>query len=1066
MSFDDSEPHRFMCGCPLCAGNFAADDGTLTGGASAPPPTFTLSQIQTQLRTQWGGDQEGKTWTWLGTTNVTYSIDTNVTGVSESSGLVGMTTLMEDRARLAFELWDDVIALSLTESPANANANITFNYSSNTTGDGTYAWWNGYLSGGNFGISRAYVWLNSDWSTHSTNVAMAFGGYGFMTYLHEIGHTLGLSHPGTYDASEGGSITYANSAEYAQDSHRYTVMSYFYADEAEPFVDHYGASGIWKYATTPLLHDIAALQAAYGADTTTRTGDTIYGFHSNAGRVVFDFTQNIDPIIVIWDSGGTDTLDCSGYSANQFINLTAGSYSNVGSLTYNVAIAFDCVVENAIGGSGADTLIGNGANNVLAGGAGIDTLSGGAGVDTFAFATGSSGSAVGQRDRITDFAIGTDLIDLSGWDANSSLSGLDHFLWLGMAAFNGQAGGLRYVYDSSRGVTVLQGDTNGDNIANFAIELTGNLALTQAQFAAGSLTGGAGALPVLPFKGVGDFTGDGKNDILWMDDGGQLLFWRLHGASVTAELNVRTFNNSWFVRGVGDFNGDGKSDILMGNSSNAVYLMMMNGNSVILEGGLGVVNGAWILLGTGDFNGDSKSDILWRDSAGGVHIWQVVGTSVVAQGDLAAAPGLQFKGVGDFNGDGQSDVLWQDANGQVFYWEMDGTSLGSIVNVRAFNSQWFVRGVGDFNGDGKSDILMGNSSNAVYAMMLNGSVILEGGVGTVNSSWTLLGTGDVSGDGKSDILWRDSLGTVNVWQLDGTTLATQANLANGSAPPTLYFEGIGDFADDGTSDILWMDDGGHVFFSQMDGFSITAEGGVRTLNSHWFVRGTGDFNGDGNSDVLIGDDTNAVYVLQMNGSSVIGEGGLPYVNSSWNFLGTGDFNGDGKSDILWRDDARVVHIWEMNGTSVAAQLNLSASPIHFEGIGDFNGDGQDDILWQDANGLVQYWQMEDSSIVGTASVRTFNSHWFVRGVSDFNGDGKSDILVGDDTNAVYSMLMNGSAVIGEGGLPYVNSTWRFLGTGDVNGDGKSDILWRDPAGLGHIWQLNGISVAAQGDVVW
>ena len=424
--YDNGETHFFTCGCPLCAGQSAADNEPVSGGASAPP-VFTLTQIQTQLRTQWGGNQEGKTWTWLGTTNVTYSIDANVTGVSEASGLIGMTTLMEDRARLAFELWDDLISLSLTESAGNANANITFNYSSNTTGGGTYAEWNGYSSGGNFGISRAYIWLNNGWSSHNTDASMGFGGWGFTTYLHEIGHTLGLSHPGTYDAGNGGSITYANNAEYAQDSLRYTVMSYFDASDAEPSIDHYGASGIWKYAQTPLLHDIAAMQAAYGADTTTRTGDTVYGFNSNAGRVVYDFAQNPDPILVIWDSGGTDTLDCSGYSTNQLINLTAGSYSNIGYLTYNVAIAFNCTVENAIGGTGADTINGNSANNVLQGGNGADTIDGadgndtlnggagndaiwgGAGDDTFVYSPGA--------DTIKDFtagAGGVDEIDLRG----------------------------------------------------------------------------------------------------------------------------------------------------------------------------------------------------------------------------------------------------------------------------------------------------------------------------------------------------------------------------------------------------------------------------------------------------------------------------------------------------------------------------------------------------------------------------------------------------------------------------------------------------------------------------
>ena len=192
-------------------------------------------------------------------------------------------------------------------------------------------------------------------------------------------------------------------------------MSYFDADEGEPSTDHYGQSGQWRYAAAPMLHDIAALQAAYGADTTTRTGNTTYGFNSNSGRAIFDFTQNVDPIIAIWDAGGIDTIDASGYSTNQYIDLNPGSYSNVGFLTGNLAIAYGALIENAKGGSGGDTLVGNAVgnalhgngggdtfyglagndilfggsgNDVLCGGTGADQLTGGVGADTFVFDLG------------------------------------------------------------------------------------------------------------------------------------------------------------------------------------------------------------------------------------------------------------------------------------------------------------------------------------------------------------------------------------------------------------------------------------------------------------------------------------------------------------------------------------------------------------------------------------------------------------------------------------------------------------------------------------------------------
>ena len=148
-------------------------------------------------------------------------------------------------------------------------------------------------------------------------------------------------------------------------------MSYWDADDAET-VDHYNQSGVWSY-DAPLLHDIAAVQAAYGADMTTRIGNTIYGFNSNAGRAVFDFTQNVNPIIAIWDAGGIDTLDGSGYSTAQFIDLNPGSYSSMGYLTDNVAIAFGATIENAVGGSGADKIKSNSVSNVLTGGQGYDT---------------------------------------------------------------------------------------------------------------------------------------------------------------------------------------------------------------------------------------------------------------------------------------------------------------------------------------------------------------------------------------------------------------------------------------------------------------------------------------------------------------------------------------------------------------------------------------------------------------------------------------------------------------------------------------------------------------------
>ena len=147
----------------------------------------------------------------------------------------------------------------------------------------------------------------------------------------------------------------------------------------------------------------------------TRTGDTVYGFNSTETSQwsPFDFSVNEAPVVSIWDAGGNDTLDVSGWSVDQVIDLNEGAFSDVGGMTKNVSIAFGAAIENAVGGQGSDTIIGNALANtlsgnngndlmfggegddILIGGAGNDTLVGGGGNDTL---SGSSDSDTARYD--------------------------------------------------------------------------------------------------------------------------------------------------------------------------------------------------------------------------------------------------------------------------------------------------------------------------------------------------------------------------------------------------------------------------------------------------------------------------------------------------------------------------------------------------------------------------------------------------------------------------------------------------------------------------------------------
>jgi hypothetical protein len=214
------------------------------------------------------------------------------------------------------------------------------------------------------------------------------GGYGYFTLLHEIGHALGLGHPGNYN----GSGTTLADRHLEHDTQQYSVMSYFSASLTG--ADHWGGASRYM-PSTPLLYDILAVQQIYGQNTTTNAGDTV---HRVADRAVS----------AIWDAGGTDLLDLSPHADNQRISLVEGSFSDVAGLRKNLAIAWGSKIENASGGAGDDVLTGNALDNRLDGGAGDDRITGGAGADTFVFREGHG------NDTITDFAAGVDAIELTG----------------------------------------------------------------------------------------------------------------------------------------------------------------------------------------------------------------------------------------------------------------------------------------------------------------------------------------------------------------------------------------------------------------------------------------------------------------------------------------------------------------------------------------------------------------------------------------------------------------------------------------------------------------------------
>jgi Ca2+-binding RTX toxin-like protein len=555
-------------------------------------------------------------------------------------------------------------------------------------------------------------------------------------------------------------------------------MSYNRGWDQAPWAYGYGGNG------TPMALDIAALQEIYGKNTTFNAGDNTYLLPTANTTGTF--------WSAIWDVGGTDTIDGSKATGTVFINFNdaelsgehAGGYVSWQKATGGgFTIANSVVIENAVGGSGSDTLTGNEATNTLTGNGGNDILDGGTGADKM---TGG----LGNDTYLIDDA-GDTLVEAAKGGTDTVKSHLDVDLNIGS-----------YAGQEIENVVLLAGATFATgNALNNVIDDDDDGNTLSGGDGNDTLDGGDGNDALDGGAGNDTMTGGTGNDIYVVDSIGDKVVESLTNAtggtadevqsSISFSLAALANIDNLTLTGVNAINGIGNA---------LVNHLTGNDNNNTLDGGTGI-----------DFFAGGKGDDLYilDNIAEAANVTELAG-----QGSDTAKTGAFLLGL-------ITQVENYTYTGALA-WTFDASSATGVSHVLIGGSGNDTLTGSDkddtLNGGLGADKLAGGDGNDIYIVdNINDKITETAGQGShdlVQSSVTYTLADEV-----------DDLTLTGAAAINGTGNAAHNEITGNSAANVLNGGGGGDLLSGGLgNDTYFVDNAGDLVIE-------TAKGGTDTVNA-------------------------------------------------------------------------------------------------------------------------------------------------------------------------------------------------------------------------------------------